>query len=137
MTRPSREQYALSIAKAAATRSEDPWVKVGASILRSDGSIASTGYNGAPSGIDMDWSDRDARRKWVIHAEMNALRYILPGGGVLLASTLMPCLECLKNTRAQGITKVVYDGSRELSSGYDVSAILDVAERFGMEMISL
>ena len=90
------ERYALSLAKVAALRSEDPFVKVGACVLRHDNSVASLGYNGAPPKINIDWSDRDERRRRVIHAEANALRYVKPQECRLLACTLLPCNDCLK-----------------------------------------
>jgi deoxycytidylate deaminase len=108
MTRPSWDRYALALARVAATRSEDPFRPVGCVILRADHSVASLGYNGAPSGVEIDWSDRDARRPLVIHAETNALRWVRPGEGVLLATTTKPCSNCITQARANGITEIVY-----------------------------
>ena len=73
MSRLSWLEYGMQLAKTASLRSEDPYVQVGCCILRPDNSIASLGYNGAPPGVDIDWSDRDDRRKRVIHAATNAL----------------------------------------------------------------
>jgi dCMP deaminase len=87
----SWDEYAMSIAEAVAKKSKDPWQKVGAVILREDNSIASVGFNGFPQGQEEDWSDREERRKYVIHAEQNALRYTNPGEGKTLVSTLLPC----------------------------------------------
>jgi dCMP deaminase len=128
--RPSWEEYAIGLARAAATRSEDPYVKVGAVVLRENHTVASLGYNGAPSGIQIDWSDRDERRKRVIHAEANALRYVHPGEvtGGLLAATMLPCLECLKMARAQGIQNVIY--ADDVTANYDASEIFKIAEEF-------
>lgn len=131
--RPTWEQYALGLARAAATRSEDPYVQVGACILRADNSVASLGFNGAPSGVNMDWSDRDERRKWIIHSEANALRFVRPGEGVLVASTLLPCIECLKLIRAQGILRVVYDLELDAAT-YDADEIRSVATMFGVSI---
>lgn len=79
MNRLTWAEYALAMADVARLRSEDPYVKVGACVLRHDHSVAGVGYNGAPPGVEIDWSDRDERRKRVIHAETNALRYVSPG----------------------------------------------------------
>jgi dCMP deaminase len=108
LNRLSWPQYAMKIALAASWRSEDPYVKVGACVLRHDNSVASVGYNGAVSGVDIDWSDRDARREKVIHAETNCLRYLLPNEGRLIAVTLKPCNDCLKNIASYGIKNVFY-----------------------------
>ena len=109
MNRLSWEEYALSLAKTASLRSEDPYVKVGACVLRDDWSVAGVGYNGAPAGVEIDWSDRDERRKRVIHAELNALRYVRPNEGYLLVCTLLPCRSCIQDVAANGIKHILYE----------------------------
>jgi|TARA_R100000152_G_C6711877_1_gene139366 dCMP deaminase len=118
VNRISWEEYALALAKAASKRSEDPFVKVGAVVLRSDRSVAGVGYNGAPAGIEIDWSDRDERRKRVIHAEINALRYVRPNEADILACTLLPCSACVQTIAAHGIKHIIYN---------DVYAVDDLA----------
>lgn len=131
--RPTWEQYALELAAAASLRSEDPYLKVGACILRADNSVAGVGYNGAPSGVDLDWTDRDARRQYVLHAELNALRYctIADTRDGLLAVTHMPCCECLKTIAAYGIRRVVHSELLD-PRRYDQQTILSVAAAFGI-----
>ena len=109
MNRLSWEEYALSLAKTSSLRSEDPYVQVGACILREDMSVAAVGYNGAPSGIEIDWSDRDVRRKRVVHAEINALRYVRPNEGFIIACTLLPCSPCVQTIAAHGIKRIIYE----------------------------
>lgn len=128
--RPSWEEYALLLAETAAIRSEDPYKKTGACVLRYDGSVAGLGYNGAPRGITLDWSNRDERRKWVIHAEINCLSYCKPGEGWILACDLMPCGNCMKTIAAYGIKKVVYrtdyhrdDSAKELAQKFNIELI--------------
>ena len=101
-------EYALDIAFAVAGKSKDPWRKVGACLVRHDNSIASVGYNGFPAGMREDWEDRDKRRKFVVHAEQNALRYIKPDECRLIAVTLLPCNDCLKAIASYGIKEIVY-----------------------------
>ena len=67
------------------------------------------GYNGAPAGVEIDWSDRDERRKRVIHAELNALRYVRPNEGYLLVCTLLPCRSCIQAVAANGIKHILYE----------------------------
>lgn len=112
------DEYALKLALVASERSEDPYVKVGACLLRHDNSVASLGYNGAPPNIDIHWSDRDERRSRVVHAEVNALRYISPNECRLLACTHIPCNDCLKMIASYGIKKIVYknDYDKDMSS---------------------
>lgn len=104
----SWHEYALELARVAAKRSEDPYLKVGACVLRHDNSVAALGYNGAPPNIEIDWTNRDERRKRVVHAEINALRYVKPYECYLLACTHLPCNDCLRSIASYGITDVVF-----------------------------
>lgn len=125
-------EYALSIAEVVARKSKDPWKKVGCVLLRHDNSIASVGYNGFPAGADEDWSDRDERRRFVIHAEQNALRYIKPNECRLLACTLLPCGNCLRMIASYGIKEIVY-----LEHYAHDDTALEVAERFGISLTKI
>lgn len=131
--RVSWETYALNLAIAAADRSEDPWVQVGAVVLRPDHSVASVGYNGAPPGVELDWDDRDRRRYRVIHAETNALRYCrteeVRGG--LLAVSHVPCSQCLVNSAAYGILEVVFRNQLE---NYPIEFTREIAESVGINL---
>ncbi len=106
--RPSWDEYLLRLAHTAALRSQDPWVQVGAVVARADNSIVGSGYNGAPPGREIDWSDRDRRRRFVIHAEVNALAYARPGEPSVLASTLLPCPSCMTLIASYGIRRVIF-----------------------------
>lgn len=131
LPRLTMEQYAVTLARAAAQRSEDPYFKVGACLIRHDKTVASLGYNGSAPGIDIDWSNRDHRRAEVIHAEANAMRYIRPGEVLFMASTMMPCRECLLMAAAYGIKTIVYVDELD-PQVYDVQGILDHAARLGV-----
>jgi len=105
------EEYALSLAQTAATRSEDPFHKVGACALGYDNKVLGLGYNGLASGKDVDdkfWDDRDARRPYMIHAEANCLSLFRSGECKLLAVTLLPCSYCATMIAAYKIPNVVY-----------------------------
>lgn len=128
--RPSWQEYALKMAMVASERSEDPYVQVGACVLRHNNSVGGLGYNGAPPGIEINWQDRDERRKRVIHAEVNALRYVHPNECYLLACTHLPCNDCLKMVASYGISKVVYKEVYER----DPSSI-DLSKEFNIELI--
>lgn len=96
-TRKSWEVTAMTLArKIAELRSEDPYKQVGAVIVKKDKSIL-LGYNGAPSGIEIDWSNRDERRKRVIHAEENVLTQVNQGEALFIAITALPCWGCMRN----------------------------------------
>lgn len=123
------DQYAMRLAEVAAMKSKDPWIKVGSVILREDNSVASIGYNGFPQGIEEDWSDRDKRRLYVLHAEINTLRYTKPGEGKTLYTTLLPCRECLKAIAAYRIKRVLYKDI------YQTDPIaLEIAEKMGVTL---
>lgn len=128
----SWEEYAMALAGVAALKSKDPYVKVGCCLLRHDNTIASLGYNGFPSGVEEDWSDRDERRKYVNHSEQNALRFVKPNECYLAAITLLPCNDCLKSLASYGIKKVIY---REVYDKDNSSLIL--ANKFGIELKQL
>jgi dCMP deaminase len=126
------DEYAMSIAEVVAKKSKDPWCKVGAVILREDHSIASVGYNGFPQGVEEDWSDREERRKYVIHAEQNALRYTSPGEGKTLVSTLLPCRDCLKTIATYKIKRVLY---KDIYKSDPIA--LEIAEKMGVIVTQL
>ena len=124
------DEYGMSIAEVVAKKSKDPWRQVGAVILREDNSIASVGYNGFPQGVEEDWSSREERSKFVIHAEQNALRYTSPGEGKILISTCLPCRDCLKAIAAYKIKRVLYKDI------YHTDPIaLEIAEKMGVTLI--
>ena len=123
--------YALKLAVVASERSEDTFMKVGACLLRHDNSVAGVGYNGAPSGVELNWQDRDHRRVRVVHAEVNALRYTRPGESYLLACTHIPCNDCMKTIAAYGIKEVVFNDVyvRDMSS-------FDIAQEFNIKLFA-
>jgi len=112
-------------------RSEDPNVQVGACAIKHDSSII-LGYNGAPSGIDIDWSNRDEKRKRVIHAEANVLNFVKPGEVNILAVTHLPCIECLKIIKQKRINKVYYS---KLLDFYKPDDVFTIASEFDIELL--
>lgn len=132
MNKLSWEEYALKIAEVAALRSADPYIQVGACLLRHDNSIAGAGFNGFPAGMAEDWSNREERRKYVCHAEVNALRYVRPGECKLIATTLLPCNDCLKQIAAFSIPLIVY---KDIYQRDD--STLELAEKFGIKLVKI
>jgi deoxycytidylate deaminase len=130
----SWEETALNLAfDIAKYRSEDPYIQVGACVLKNDNSII-LGYNGAPSGMSLDWSNRDKRRKWIFHAEANVLNRILPGETKLLAVTHMPCSDCLKIIKQKEIDVVYY--KLELEQ-YDPGKVKQIANIYNIKLVKL
>ena len=113
---------AKNIAYKVAENSQDPHKKVGAVILAKNGRVLSVGYNGLIEGKNPSkgfWENRDFRRPFIIHAEVNAFscisRYDEP---FLIYVTLLPCGHCANLIACYGIKNVVY--SEEYAS--DTSA---------------
>jgi len=130
-TRPTWDQYGMILAEAVASRSEDPRHKVGAVIMRQDHSVVSVGYNGPPPGVDIDWT-KDWRHNFIIHAEVNALRYARLDDtrhGVIY-TTRHPCGDCLKTISAYGILEIHW--KEEPGVQHDLATLDIVARRFGI-----
>lgn len=106
--RPDWDQYGMLLAYAAAQRSPDPYISVGAAAFRTDRSTVATGYNGAEPGVELDWSDREGRRPHVAHAERNCLKYAKKGEVHYLYVTMLPCSECLSRAAAYGVKEIIY-----------------------------
>lgn len=110
--------YGLELARIIASRSEDPYRKVGAIIFDEDNRVLATGYNGLASGFTPEnpndfWLDKEGRKPFMIHAEINALSSIKRNEGKILICTLKPCLNCLKACIAHGIKEIYYEEEKE------------------------
>lgn len=120
----------MQLAFAAATKSKDPWRKVGAVVFRKDNSVAGVGYNGFPTGVEEDWNCRERRRLFVVHAEANALRYVKPDEAWMIACTTLPCNACLRTIVSYGIKRVVYGETYPSDE-----SSLELAKLMGVELI--
>lgn len=120
---------ALKMAKLlAADRSEDLHTKVGAAGIRSDKTLVFA-YNGAVSGISIDWTNREEKNKRVIHAEMNLLRYIKPGEIEVLVCTHSPCVNCLPVLASYGIKIIYFEQYYHRNLDVDI-----IAKEFSIEL---
>ena len=122
--RPSWDEYFMSIARVASSRSNCIKRKVGAVIAR-DRRIVSTGYNGTPRGIRncneggcprcAGAAEAGTRLDECVcsHAEENALTQSAYHGvsvrGGTVYTTFCPCLMCTKMIINAGLAEVVYD----------------------------
>lgn len=130
--RPDWDTWFMGLAVAVASRSEDPHQKVGCVAVRQDLSIVGVGYNGVPSGVEIDWSNRDARRPIVIHAEANALRYAKPHEVMALYVTLLPCPSCLTLIASYRIPVVRCMCPVDRSA--DIPNALEIAQALGIQL---
>jgi len=122
--RVSWDEYFLSFAKLAASRSTCLRRKVGAVIVR-DKHIISTGYNGAPKGVRHCSKTGCLREKMNIpsgqrhelcrglHAEQNAIIQAALYGtstmGGIIYCTNQPCVICAKMIINAGIKTVIFE----------------------------
>ena len=118
--RPSWDDYFMAIARCVATRATCDRKHVGA-VITVDNTIVSTGYNGAPRGLeDCDTvghllKDMGGRQSCVrtAHAEANALAQAARTGtsvaGGTLYTTASTCYDCAKLVINAGIARVVAD----------------------------
>ena len=123
-TRPSWDEYFLSIVNDVATPSTCRRRKVGA-ILVKDKRIIATGYNGGPSGLAHCLDIGCMREKLGIpsgqqhelcrgvHAEQNAIiqaaRHGVHTDGSTLYCTTQPCVQCTKMLINAGVKEIVFE----------------------------
>ncbi|MGH7744298.1 MAG: endonuclease domain-containing protein [Candidatus Dormibacteria bacterium] len=102
------DHYHINIAKMVSTKSKDPSTKVGAVITRPDHTIAGTGFNGFPRGMEdkPEWlENRVEKYPRMIHAELNALLSCTDQHlkGYDCYGSFMPCDKCFVHLVNVGI----------------------------------
>jgi len=124
-TRPSWDQYFMTITRQVAERSTCLRAKVGAVIVR-DKNILATGYNGAPAGLPhctdvgclvyrstTPSGDIEENCFRCIHAEMNAIAQAAKNGASIRDAavyvTHTPCIQCFKVLINTGIKRIFFD----------------------------
>ena len=115
MSRPSWDEYFLLLACTVSLRSEDPDIKHGAVIVNEYNHIIGTGYNGPIKGSDnsvIPFNVRDEKRKWMIHAEENAMLNVTQSSSergffCRIYVTGHPCNNCLQRMINFGIRRIV------------------------------
>ncbi|MDD2755755.1 MAG: dCMP deaminase family protein [Methanothrix sp.] len=144
LDRPTLDQYFMEIATVVAKRSTCLRNQVGALFVKNK-RILSTGYNGAPAGLehcDMVGCAREnvasgTRHELcrAVHAEQNAIIQAALHGisieGATLYCTHQPCILCAKMMINARVIKVVYQHS------YPDGTALDFLQQAGIEIIKL
>jgi len=139
--RPSIDEYFMEIASVVAKRSTCLRNHVGALFVKNK-RILSTGYNGAPSGLDHCDVVGCARENVAsgthhelcraVHAEQNAIIQAALHGisieGATLYCTHQPCILCAKMMINARVMKVVYQQS------YPDGTALDFLEQAGIDV---
>ena len=130
-TRLSIPQYAMALAHVASLRSEDPYRKVGAAALDFDNRVIGTAYNGLAPGYNPSpefWEDREARQKFMLHAEINLCSLFKRGEAKIIATTTMPCTSCMQTLCSYGIKEIYYQ------EVYHASDAPEIAELYGIRL---
>lgn len=114
MIRPTVDQTLMDIAATWAKRSTCQHLNVGA-VLAYESRVISTGFNGAPPGMEHCRHDMEVTRQRCTntnHAEGNVLafaaRYGVPTVDTTLYTTHSPCKACAGLLIAAGVIRVVY-----------------------------
>ncbi|MCD2462476.1 deaminase [Streptomyces sp. MBT42] len=125
MSRPSWDEWALTIAQAVATRADCTRAQVGAVLLSRTHRVLSVGYNGLPAGLPGCASAGNCPRGQLsteecarntdyfncaaTHAERNAIEHADPLqlAGATLYVTRKPCPACTTLIDSAGIERVV------------------------------
>jgi dCMP deaminase len=141
-TRPTWDQYFMTITRQVAERSTCLRAKVGAVIVR-DKNILATGYNGAPAGLPhctdvgcliyrstTPSGEVEENCFRCIHAEINAIAQAAKNGaGIRDAAvyvTHTPCIQCFKVLINTGIKRIFYDKPYKLHTLDELLRFSDV-----------
>lgn len=126
---------AIEMAKHVASFSLDPWKKVGCVGLSTRGTILATGKNhaGAISASSQFWKDREARRPFMIHSELDMLYNLHHTGKIhelySVVITLFPCVHCMTALAAHKVCELyfleIYDKDKPA---------IAVAEFYGIQL---
>ncbi len=144
--RPNWDEYFMDIAKLVSTRSTCIRRHVGAVIVR-ERQILSTGYNGAPKGLNHCINIGCEREKLNIpsgqrheicrgvHAEQNAIVQAAYNGisikGSTIYTTVRPCILCAKLIINAGIKVIIFEGE------YASDKAMDLIKEADIEIIRL
>ena len=122
-----------------AAESPDPYKKVGCLGLNAYGAVIASGFNhaGKMQFKKSFWADRDKRRPFVVHAEIDMLSKCI-GLNVnihrlsQIIITLLPCEPCMNALAAFGVRVVYYLDFYDRDLG-----ALDVARHHGIVCVQL
>lgn len=137
ISRPSWDEYFMTLAKQVATRATCHRAHVGCVIVSKDNRVLVTGYNGSISGSNHCGDDNhvllDNHCVRVNHAEANAIAQAAANGIAVKDSTayltMRPCLTCAKLLAGSGVNKIIYDGDYKVESDKVFDEVLFTYDR--------
>ena len=117
----TKDEMYIELATTISKRSYCKRKQVGCVIVRDD-MIISDGYNGTPTGFENVCEDQNnVTKKYVLHAEANALTKLAKSTnsskGSTLYVTMSPCYECSKLIVQTGITRVIFKELYRIDDG--------------------
>ncbi len=117
----SKDEMYIELANVISKRSYCKRKQVGCVIVK-ENMIISDGYNGTPTGFEnICEDDNNVTKKYVLHAEANALTKLAKSTNSSVGSTLYvtmsPCYECSKLIVQTGITRVVFEELYRIDDG--------------------
>jgi len=122
-TYPSWDEYFISMAHLASTKSKDKSTHVGAIIVGKNNEVISTGMNGFVRGLDDNLEERQQRPEkyfWMEHAERNAIYNAARTGakleGTKIYITAMACMDCARAIVQSGIKEVIIDTNKDFEN---------------------
>ena len=124
----------MALAHVASLRSEDPFRKVGAVAIDFANRVIGTAYNGLAPGYDAPegfWDDRDARRRFMLHAEVNLCSLFTRGKARVVACTTKPCTSCMQMLCAYSVEEIYF------RDDYEASEANVIAELYGVKLQQL
>lgn len=148
MNQQKLDKYMMEIAKLTASMSKATKLQVGA-VFERDGRPLCTGWNGILEGIEDDSCEEEVgcscssngyineycsrcygtgkvlkTKDELIHAEMNALRYMAKAGistkDATLYITHSPCINCAKHIAGIGLKRIVYNEEYKSRDGIEL-----------------
>lgn len=141
-TRPTWDQYFMTITRQVTERSTCLRAKVGAVIVR-DKNILATGYNGSPAGLPHCYDvgclvyrsttpsgEVEENCFRTIHAEINAITQAAKNGAAIRGAdiyiTHTPCIHCFKVLINTGIRRIFYEQPYKLHTLEELRRYTDV-----------
>lgn len=117
MSRPSWDEYFMSIARIASIRGTCNRKQVGCVLVGPHRSVIATGYNGSMPGAehcdDVGHDMEHSHCVRAVHAEVNAVIAAARGGQTTMDTTAYttayPCWQCFKVLVTAGVSRIVYD----------------------------
>jgi dCMP deaminase len=123
------DKHFLTLCKELAKMSRDPSTKTGCVVVRWDKSIASTGFNGFPRGVDDTKEkryERPVKYLYTEHCDRNAILTAARHGVVLQGCTMYltgpPCADCTRAIIQAGIVEVVWPEDNPFEQDPEVMA---------------